>query len=135
LSYLLDTNACIAGLNGRPRTVAERIASAIARQGAVSVSTVSIFELWYGIGKSTHVEQNALSLDAFLDPLHTLSFDFEDARVAGEIRARLERAGKPIGPYDYLIAAQALRRELTVVTANVKEFSRVSGLRWENWSS
>ena len=134
MSYLLDTNACIAALNGRPRVVAERIASAIAQQGPVSVSTLSVFELWYGIGKSVHVEQNVRALDTLLAPLQLVSFDREAARIAGEIRAHLERAGKPIGPYDYLVAAQAIRHGLTLITANEKEFSRVPGLRWENWA-
>jgi tRNA(fMet)-specific endonuclease VapC len=131
---LLDTNACIAALNSRPRIVAERIASAIAHRGPVAVSTLSIFELWYGIGKSKHVDRNIHALDAFLRPLQILPFESEDARIAGEIRARLERSGNPIGPYDYLIAAQALRHELSLVTANEIEFSRVAGLRLENWA-
>ncbi len=95
---------------------------------------MNIFELWYGIQKSTHVDRNLQALEAFLAPLRILSFDSQDARVAGEIRVQLERAGTPIGPYDLLIAAQALRHDLTLVTANAKEFSRVTGLRWENWA-
>jgi tRNA(fMet)-specific endonuclease VapC len=132
---LLDTNACIAALNGRPRAVGERIGAAIAERCKVAVSTIGLFELWYGIAKSTHIDRNIRALEAFLDPLQVLPFDREDARIAGEIRARLERGGRPIGPYDYLIAAQALRHNLTLVTANEKEFSRVPGLRWENWAA
>jgi tRNA(fMet)-specific endonuclease VapC len=130
---LLDTNACIAALNGRPRIVAERVASAIARRGPVSVSTISVFELWYGIEKSKRRDNNIRALGTFLHPLQILSFDIEDAQVAAGIRARLERAGRPIGPYDCLIAAQAIRHGLILITANEKEFSRVSGLRFENW--
>lgn len=78
---------------------------------------------------------NAEALEAFLGSVAILSFDDEDARFAGNIRAELERAGKPIGPYDYLIAAQALRHDFTLVSANEKEFSRVPGLRWENWAA
>lgn len=81
------------------------------------------------------MERNVSALDAFLRPLQIFPFDSDDGRIVGEIRAHLERAGKPIGPYDYLIAAQAIRRELTLITANVKEFSRVPGLRWENWAA
>ena len=67
--------------------------------------------------------------------LNLLPFDDEDARVAGRERARLEGAGKSIGAYDLLIAAQALRHQQTLVTANVGEFSRVRGLNWKNWSA
>jgi tRNA(fMet)-specific endonuclease VapC len=131
---LLDTNACIAALNGRPPAVGERIAAALVHRRSVSVSTIGLFELWYGVGKSIHVERNARTLEAFLDPLQVLAFNGDDARIAGDIRAELERSGSPIGPYDYLIAAQALRSGLTLITANEREFSRVKGLKWENWA-
>ena len=132
---LLDTNACIAALNGRPRLVGERIGAAIVERREVAVSTIGLFELWCGIAKSTHIDRNIRTLETFLDPLKVLAFDSDDGRIAGDIRATLERGGRPIGPYDYLIAAQALRRNLTLVTANEKEFSRVGGLRWENWAA
>jgi tRNA(fMet)-specific endonuclease VapC len=70
----------------------------------------------------------------FAGPLELLPFDDDDARAAGEIRATLEAVGRPIGAYDLLIAGQALRRGMTLVTANVSEFSRVAGLRWEDWA-
>ena len=132
---LLDTNACIAALNGRPRQVGERVAAALVHRRRVSLSTIGLFELWYGVRKSVRAESNALALEAFLAPLHVLTFDREDARIAGDIRAGLERNGNPIGPYDYLIAAQALRHDLTLITANQKEFTRVKGLKLENWTN
>jgi tRNA(fMet)-specific endonuclease VapC len=132
---LLDTDACIAALNARPQAVGMRIAEAIAHRRRVSVSTIGVFELWYGIAKSAHVDRNMRALDVFLNPLQVLTFDFEDGRIAGDIRARLERNGRPIGPYDYLIAAQAIRHNLTLITANQREFSRVPGLRLENWAT
>jgi tRNA(fMet)-specific endonuclease VapC len=132
---LLDTNACIAALNGRPPVVGERIAAALVHRRRVSVSTICLFELWYGVGKSAHAERNARTLEVFLDPLHVLPFEGEDARIAGNIRAEMERGGKPIGPYDYLIAAQALHYDLTLITANEREFSRVKNLKWENWAA
>jgi tRNA(fMet)-specific endonuclease VapC len=73
--------------------------------------------------------------DVFLTSLNVLPFESEDARIAGEVRIKLERAGTPIGPYDLLIAAQAIRHGLQLITANVREFSRVEGLRWEDWSA
>ncbi|MBM3508746.1 MAG: type II toxin-antitoxin system VapC family toxin [Alphaproteobacteria bacterium] len=79
------------------------------------------------------LDANAERLAVFLAPLETVPFEDEDARIAGTVRAQLEREGTPIGAYDLLIAGQALRRDATLVTAEVAEFARVSGLRWENW--
>jgi len=74
-------------------------------------------------------------LETFLaGPITLLSFDDEDARVAGTIRATLQASGTPIGVYDLLIAGQALARQLTLVTANVSEFSRIKGLSWQDWA-
>ena len=134
MSFLVDTNVCIAGLNGRPVAVVEKLAKTLARRNAVAVSAVTLFELQYGIAKSLHVDRNRRTLDAFLVPLQVIPFEDEDARLAGDIRAGLERVGTPIGPYDYLIAAQAVRHKLRLVTANTREFSRVNGLRWEDWT-
>jgi tRNA(fMet)-specific endonuclease VapC len=94
------------------------------------------FELWYGVAKShpNRREENIKRLQTFLSgPFTALAFTDEDALTAGEIRASLETAGTPIGAYDLMLAGQALRQGLTVVTANVSEFSRVKGLRWKNW--
>ena len=135
MSFLLDTNACIALINGQPAGVRERLAEAVREGTSVWVSSVAAFELWYGVGKSSKPEANAQRLSAFLaGPLGLLPFDPEDARAAGALRARLEADGRPIGAYDLLMAGQALRRQLTQVTANVTEFRRVKGLAWENWA-
>jgi tRNA(fMet)-specific endonuclease VapC len=135
VTYLLDTNACIAVINGRPAAVRERLREVMERGETAGVSTVALFELWYGVTKSARVEANTERLAIFLTPLETLPFDDEDARVAGAIRADLERAGTPVGAYDVLMAGQAVRRGLVLVTANVSEFGRVPGLRWENWAA
>jgi len=101
----------------------------------VMVPSVVAFELWYGVAKSGRPEANALLVEAFLSgPVSLLPFEPEDAQVAGQVRAALEKVGKPIGAYDLLIAAQALRHELTLITANVREFGRVKGLEWEDWA-
>lgn len=115
--------------------VRERLRLVRERGESVMLSAVSLFELWYGVAKSTRVATNAERLTDFLAPLPRLPFDDEDARVAGTIRADLERIGKPIGAYDCLIAGQALRHGLLLVTANVDEFSRIEGLRWQDWSA
>lgn len=135
MTVLLDTNVCIAVMNRRPLAVRERLRLASERGESVMLSAISLFELWYGVAKSAHAATNAERLADFLTPLAILPFDDEDARVAGTIRAGLERIGKPIGAYDCLIAGQALRRGLLLVTANVSEYARVEGLHWQDWTA
>jgi tRNA(fMet)-specific endonuclease VapC len=135
LKYLLDTNACIALINGKPATVRTRFQSAIARGADMNVSAVVAFELWYGVAKSAQHDSNTGRLESFLSgPIKLLTFDAEDARAAGRIRAAVEKIGRPIGAYDLLIAGQAIRHKLTLVTANGKAFARVKGLVWEDWA-
>ena len=135
MSYLLDTNACIAIINGRPRAVRVRLHEVLRRGEDVGVSAIALFELWYGVARSARIDANTERFAVFLAPLDTLPLTDDDARAAGTIRAELERAGTPIGAYDTLIAGQALQRGLILVTANVAEFQRVGGLRWENWAA
>jgi tRNA(fMet)-specific endonuclease VapC len=135
LSYLLDTNACIALINGKPPTVRLRFAKAIEKGGNVFVPSTALFELWYGVFKSSRQQANAERLEAFLaGPVTLLPFAGLDAQAAGRLRATLETAGRPIGAYDLLIAGQAIQHNLTLVTANLKEFGRVQGLTWEDWA-
>jgi tRNA(fMet)-specific endonuclease VapC len=135
VNYLLDTNACIALINDKPMSVRFRFQKAIAVGSQIFVSSVATFELWYGVRKSSREEFNTRRLQTFLvGPILLLPFEDEDAAVAGSVRAPLEASGKPIGAYDLLIAAQALQRQLTLVTANVSEFSRVKGLMWQDWA-
>jgi tRNA(fMet)-specific endonuclease VapC len=102
----------------------------------LAVSSIVLFELRYGIARSDRQARNADLLDALLEGgIASLPFDSEDAIGAGELRVELERAGQPIGPYDLLIAAQALRHNATLVTANTAEFSRVPGLSIEDWTT
>ncbi len=132
--YLLDTNACIALINGKPASVRSRFQKALAADATVLVSSVVAFELWYRVAKSTRLEANTQLVETFFaGPVGLLVFEFEDAKIAGRVRAALEASGKPVGAYDLLIAGQALRHELTLVTANIREFSRVKGLEWEDW--
>ena len=134
MSFLLDTNACIAALNGRPPLVRDGIVRVRNAGGEIIVSSVALFELWHGVGRSMQAERNAERLAIFRDSVLILPFDEEDARVAGGIEAELRTRGTPIGAYDVLMAGQAIRRGLTLVTANIREFSRVQGLQWEDWS-
>jgi tRNA(fMet)-specific endonuclease VapC len=135
VDYLLDTNACIALINGHPPTVRTRLQKVAAGGSRVLVSSIAVFELWYGVAKSTRQEFNRKRLETFLaGPIVSLPFEGADAVVAGSVRAVLEVAGKPIGAYDLLMAGQALHHQLTLVTANVSEFSRVKGLQCQNWA-
>ena len=135
MDYLLDTNACIALINGHPAAVRGRLQKAAAAAAHVLVSSIAVFELWYGVDKSARQEFNRKRLETFLaGPILVLPFEDADARVAGSVRATLEGVGRPIGAYDVLMAGQALRHQLTLVTANVSEFSRVQGLSWQDWA-
>jgi tRNA(fMet)-specific endonuclease VapC len=136
LTYLLDTNACIALINGRPQSVRERFALAAAAGERMATSSVVSFELWYGVAKSAQRESNEIRLSSFLaGPLELVEFDEEDAHIAGVVRAHLEAVGTAIGAYDLLIAAQGVRRGATVITANGSEFGRVPDLLWEDWAA
>ena len=136
MNYLLDTNAVIALLKNHPRPVRDRLRRVLARGASIAVSSVVLYELWYGVARSERSRDNAERLRVFLSgDIQIVSFDEEDAEAAGELRAALETSGTPIGPYDVMIAAQALRRGITLVTANVGEFTRVTGLVWQDWSA
>ncbi len=128
MKYLLDTNALIALLRGTPRFI-RRVRRRMPRD--FGISSIALHELYYGAYKSARVDENLARIDSMR--IVVLPFDTEDARQAGEIRSTLARAGKPIGPYDALSAAQAKARGLTLITHNVGEFSRVAGLRVEDW--
>ena len=135
MNYLLDTNVCIALINGRSGKVRTRFMQA-ARFGAqFATSSIVAHELWYGVAKSQQIARNANALTAFLSrDITLLDYTEQDAHAAGEIRAELERQGQRIGEYDTLIAGQAFSRNLILVTANTREFERVKGLVVEDWT-
>lgn len=125
MHYLLDTNAVIALLNDRTSKIAQWVQKQ--RPGDVCISAVVAHELYFGAFKSKRRDANVDLIDKL--PLEVLDFDKEDARAAGEIRAGLAIAGTPIGPFDVLIAGQAVSRNLSLVTNNQREFARVKNLR------
>jgi tRNA(fMet)-specific endonuclease VapC len=136
LTYLLDTNVCIALMNQRPASVRARFDREIGKGSITHVSSVTLFELWYGISKSQRRDFNTRILAGFLSgPISLLPFEGEDAPFAGELRAELESIGRPVGEYDLLIAGQALRHEMILVTANLRVFGRIKKLQWEDWSN
>ena len=131
----LDTNAVIAAILFKPTSVRERLEAILRTDTVVAVSTIVLHEMWYGVYKSSRPDANSAALAAFLGMgIVPWPLEPEDAQEAGEIRGELERIGTPIGPYDFLIAGQARRRNATLVTANTKEFSRVPGLKIEDWA-
>ena len=131
----LDTSAAIAAINQRVPLVRTRLEEALLEGVPVGLPAIVLYEMWYAIRKSARARENAATLAAFLALDVTLwPFEPEDAKEAGEIRVELERLGTPIGAYDVLIAGQARRRDAILVTANVREFGRVSGLKLEDWA-
>jgi tRNA(fMet)-specific endonuclease VapC len=131
MKFLLDTNICIYALKQHPEVTARMLAEA---RADVAISAISEGELRTGAEKSTAAARTTSLLENFLRPLTVVDFTSDDARTYGELRARLERAGKPIGPLDTLIAAQAVTRRLTLVSNNEREFRRVPGLKLANWA-
>jgi tRNA(fMet)-specific endonuclease VapC len=93
------------------------------------------FELWYGVFKSARFAENTRRCETFFaGPVGVVPFEDGAAKIAGELRAKLEAVGKPIGAYDLLLAGQAMHHDMRLITANTTEFSRVKGLKWEDWS-
>src|SRR5207245_10314765 len=132
VNCLVDTDTCIYA-SKQDASVLRRLLSESRADIAVSVITEG--ELRTGAAKSSKADKTRRRVENFLRPLGILEFTSEDAASYAQIRSRLERAGTPIGPLDTLIAAQAVLRKLTLVTNNQREFSRIPGLRVENWSA
>lgn len=130
----LDTNVVIGVINGEP-AIRQRLGEVVDRGERVSISVIVLFELVYGAEHSARREHNLERVDAFLaGAVDVVPFDAEDAIEGARVREELARAGTPIGPYDILIAAQARRRDASLVTANRREFGRVAGLDCLDWS-
>lgn len=129
--YLLDTNACIRVLNRSSRSLISRVASLQPSQ--LRLCSIVKGELTFGARKSARPAENLRVLQNFFEPFVSLPFDDACSEHYGSIRQELARIGKPIGPYDSMIAATAITHDLVLVTHNVDEFSRVVGLRWEDW--
>jgi tRNA(fMet)-specific endonuclease VapC len=130
-TYLLDTNACIDAINGDAKVLNKLLSKSPA---AVFVSVITEAELRLGPAKSSSPSKSLRALEHFLEPLTVVEFSSKDAVAYARIRAKLETAGKPIGPLDTLIAAQAVSRGHWLVTDNEKELTRVPGLGVENWT-
>ena len=132
MKYLIDTNICIYIMNNRPVDVIKKFKQF--NPGEIGISTITVSELQYGVSESTYRKENQHRLDEFLAPLEILAYSEIAARTYGDIRFQLENRGKPIGPLDLIIAAQALSQNLIMVTNNDKEFKRIKNLEVENWT-
>ena len=130
MRYLLDTNILIAAIKGVEKV---RDKLTVIPLSNLLLSPVVLGELQLGVEKSQHREKNAARLARLVEEIQLAVLDAETSRHYGEIRAELERIGKPIGANDYWIAAQGRAHGAVVVTDNMNEFSRVSGLVIENW--
>jgi tRNA(fMet)-specific endonuclease VapC len=132
MMFLLDTNICILLIRQKSTQVLATLTSYAITD--IGISAITVAELQYGVQRSTKQPQNQQALDQFLLPLTILPFDDGTALQYGRIRAYLEAQGLPIGALDTLIAAQAVQHNLTLVTNNIREFSRVPGLAVEDWT-
>ena len=132
MAWLLDTNICSYALKNKPLSVARRLSSKPFTE--VKVSTITAYELFTGCQKSPARDRLLKEVNAFLAPFTKLEFSAEDAFASGQVRSALEASGTPIGPYDVLLAGQALARNLILVTTNTREFRRIKGLQLEDWS-
>nr|WP_314782102.1 type II toxin-antitoxin system VapC family toxin [uncultured Treponema sp.] len=129
--YLLDTNICIFLKNKKSPNVLQKIKEN--KHLGIYISSITVAELQFGVYNSKYMERNRISLIKFLTPFSVLNFDDSDAEEFGKIRTTLKNEGKIIGAYDMLIAAQALAKNLILVTVNTKEFCRIKNLTIEDW--
>ena len=131
MKYLLDTNVCIKYLNQKSPTIIQKLESIDTKD--IAVCSIVKAELFYGALKSNNPEKTLARQQVFLNKFVSLVFDDNTALVYGKIRAFLAQAGTPIGSNDLQIASIALANNLTLVTHNTKEFSRIDGLKIEDW--
>lgn len=132
MRYMLDTNICIYAIKHKPERVLLRLQEHDPSE--ICISSVTYAELVHGVEKSQAIERNRVSLTLLLANIEIMNFDSLAAESYGKIRADLERAGKPIGPLNMMIAGHAKALGYVVVTNNTKEFGRVEGLKLENWA-
>lgn len=131
MRFLLDTDTCIYALKQNESVLRHLL---FTPREDVAISVITEAELRTGAAKSSSPVKTLRLIENFLHPLAILELTSEDAIVYASVRAKLERAGTPIGPLDTLIASQALARKLTLVSNNEREFGRVSGLSIANWA-
>ena len=131
IQKILDTNICIYIIKNKPLQVKKRFEEF--KPGELALSSITVSELFYGAYKSLYTKKNLIALEHFLLPFDIVDFDYNASIEYGKIRAFLEKNGTVIGNMDMQIAAIAKSLDITLVTNNLKEFSRIEGLKLENW--
>ena len=131
LTHMLDTNIVIYVLKNRPQNA---LKSFNQHATQMCISSITLAELIHGVEKSTRREHNMRQIDDFVSRVSTLDYGANAASHYGDIRARLERKGTPIGVTDLHIAGHARSEKLALVTNNISEFERIEGLNLENWA-
>jgi len=132
MKYMLDTNICIYLIKRKLPRVLKHFQSHV--PGDIGISSITLAELRYGVAKSQHIEKNRQALDEFILPLEIADFDEKAAERYGNVRASLEKEGKPIGSMDMLIGAHALSLGITLITNNTREFKQIKTLKIADWS-
>ena len=131
MKFMLDTNICIFIIKNKPENVIKKFMEC--EPGDICISSITYAELVHGVEKSKSRQKNQIALAVFLSEIQIIPFDDLAAQVYGVIKTNLQQKGTPIGPLDTLIAAHAKSLNLTLVTNNTREFSRVDGLMIEDW--
>ena len=129
MKWMLDTNICIALIKQQPAKILRKLNTRAV--GDVGISSITLAELEFGVAKSIQQGKNRIALEEFIIPLEVAQFDAAAAQRYGSVRASLEQRGMPT--FDMLIAGHALSLDAVLVTNNIKEFRRVTGLKLEDW--
>jgi tRNA(fMet)-specific endonuclease VapC len=130
MTHLLDTDTCIGVLRQKPGMVQKLSSLAPVN---VAISAITVYELFCGVEKARDPAKERAKVEQFISAVFELQLDRVSVQKAAQLRMELERQGMPIGPYDLLIAGQALAHGLILVSNNVGEFQRVKGLQLESW--
>ncbi len=130
MKWMLDTDTCIAIIKKHPAALKKIRGKSV---GQVGISSITLGELMFGAAKTSRPKVAHDALNEFLLALEVAGFDEGTAMIYGDVRASLERQGRPIGPLDTLIGSHAHALDMVLVTHNTREFSRIDGLRLEDW--
>jgi tRNA(fMet)-specific endonuclease VapC len=134
MMYMLDTNICIYIINKKPEAYIAKLES-LDKGNQLSISSIVLAELQYGVSNSQKKKQNQINLDAFLTKLNIVPYCEQAAFYYGEIRSTLQKQGNMIGHYDLLIASHAIAEDATLVTNNASDFIRVKDLVIDEWKN
>lgn len=131
--YMLDTNICIYAINKTPSSYLQKLEELEQMRHTLSISSIVLAELQYGVSNSHNQKLNQINLDIFISRLEVIDFSAKCAFYYGELRAKLKKEGILIGNNDLFIASHAIAEQAILVTNNISEFNRVPELITENW--